>query len=126
MIRESVLVKLVSFCMAISCFITAFLSFQLFGEGMWFWVIIGVGLTTLIALFNDKVQPVAVVFSGLLALVSVGAVLLGLVAATIGGSFKMDSASAFLLFFFGLIAVFGSTMVYLNKKRLKKEQNFQA
>ena len=93
---------------------------------MWFWVIVCVGVTVLLAIFVNKLQPVAVVCSGLLALISVGAVLLGLVAATIGGSFKMDSASAMLLFFFGLIAVFGSIMVYLNKKRLQREQNFQA
>ncbi len=86
------------------------------GSGMWFWIIIVVGFVVAVSQFITKFQYFGGVIACLLSIISICAVLFGLVAATIGGSFKLNDNESLLLFLFFMIAVFGFTLGRINKK----------
>jgi len=86
------------------------------GTGLWFWVIIITGLTVAASQFIPILQSLGTVLAALLGTVSSCAVLLGLVAATIGGSFRLNDNETLLLFLFFMIAVSGFTLVVINNK----------
>lgn len=108
--------KTIAILFAVSCFATSALSNSIMGPGMWFWIIIITGVFVALSQFFPKIRVFGAGIAGLLGIVSIFAVLLGLVAATIGGSFKLDTDEALLLFSFFLIAVFGITLVRVNRK----------
>jgi hypothetical protein len=108
--------KLVAILFAFSCFLTAFTSGRMLGVGMWFWIIIATGVFVAVSQFLPVFQNVGAFAAGLLGVISVLAVLLSLLAATIGGSFKLNRDESLLIFSFFLIAVFGFVLVRINKK----------
>ena len=108
--------KVIAILFAISCIATSVVSGNLLGIGMWFWIIIATGSFVAISQFLPKIRGLGAAVAGLLGVISIGAVFLGLVAATIGGSFKLDDNQSLLLFLFFLIAVFGFTLISINKK----------
>ena len=59
----------------------------------------------------------------LLAIISVCAVLFTLLAATTGGSFKLDTPEASLVFSFSMIAVFGFLLVRMTARQINTEKN---
>ena len=108
--------KLVGTLFAITCFSTSALSSSLMGTGLWFWVIIASGFLVAGSQFFPKLESIGSAIAMTLGILSVFAVLLGLLASTIGGSFKIDSSTALLLFLFFLISILGFVIVRLNKK----------
>lgn len=109
--------RFVAILFALSCVATSFVSGNLLGVGMWFWVILATGFLVAASQFHPSTQSIGAALAGLLGVVSVLAVVLGLVAATIGGSFKLEDNETLLLLCFFLIAVFGFALVRMNKKR---------
>jgi len=108
--------KFLGFVFAITCFSTSALSNSIMGAGMWFWVIIAVGLFVPISQYFPKLREPGAVAACILGCISICAVLFGLVAATIGGSFRLEDREALLLFLFFIIGVIGITMAILDKK----------
>jgi hypothetical protein len=89
------------------------------GAGLWFWVIISIGCITATCQFLPRCRGVGAGLALLLSIISVCAILLGMLAATIGGSFNMDGSSALLLFLFFLVAVLGFVLASLYKKSIR-------
>lgn len=108
--------KITALFFAMICLATSMVSSRMLGIGLWFWVIIITGPLVAVSQFIPLLQNVGAFIASLLGVVSVFAVLLGLVAATIGGSFRLDDNEALLLFLFFMIAVSGFTLSMLNKK----------
>ena len=63
------------------------MSNSLLGAGMWFWIILVSGLFVAVSAYIPELEMLGALVARLLALGSIGAVLLGLVAVTAGGSF---------------------------------------
>ncbi len=63
------------------------MSNSLLGAGMWFWIILVSGLFVAVSAYIPELEMLGAFVARLLALGSIGAVLLGLVAVTAGGSF---------------------------------------
>lgn len=110
--------RFVAVLFALACFATSAQSNSIMGAGTWFWLIIAIGAFVVLSQFVPKLAGAGAGIALLLAIISICAVLLGLVAATIGGSFRLENAEALLLFLFVLIAVFGFTLAILHKKSL--------
>lgn len=107
--------KVVAILYAVSCFATSWISGSILGVGMWFWIIIASGVFVAITQFFPKIRGLGAAMAGLIGIISVGAVLLVLLAATIGGSFKLDDDELLLLLSLFFIAVFGFTLVRINR-----------
>ncbi|WP_286266851.1 hypothetical protein [Thalassotalea atypica] len=118
--------KITSIVFSLLCLATALVSNTIMGAGMWFWVIVIIGIIVFISAFITKLNIVGVILAGLLSIVSVCAVLLGLLAATIGGSFKLGHLEGLLLVLFALVAITGAIIITLNKKRLRSQRMFNA
>ena len=108
--------KIVAILFAIACFATSAVSGSILGVGMWFWIIIVTGVFVAVSQFFSILRSLGSVAALLLGVVSVCAVVLTLLAATIGGSFKLDSKEALLVVTFFMIAVLGFSLVRINKK----------
>lgn len=92
---------------AIACVAAAALSAQILGPGMWGAIFLGAGVIVAISPYFPAMRGpgrVVAVFAGVLAFLAAA---LGLLAATIGGSFRLPADQAFLLLAFGFIGVFG-------------------
>ena len=101
---------------------TSITSGSILGVGMWFWIIIATGILVAISQFYSPLRPFGSVAALLLGIISVCAVLLTLLAATIGGSFELDGRETMLVFSFMMIAVFGFPLVFINKKLNDKHE----
>lgn len=108
--------KFIAILFACSCFIASYISVTILGIGTWFWIIIATGAFVAASQFHQSLLGLGSIAAGLLGVLSILAVLLGLLAATIGGSFKLDDSESFLLFSFFLIAVFGFTLIWVNRR----------
>ena len=84
---------------------------------MWFWIIIVTGAFVAASQFHQSLISFGSIAAGLLGVISILAVLLGLLAATIGGSFKLDGRESLLLFSFFLITVFGFILIRVNRRQ---------
>ena len=102
---------------AISCFFTSTVSSRLLGVGIWFWIIIAIGLLVAASQFIPGLKDLGSALAAVLATLSVLAVLLTLLVSTIGGSFELEGGDAMLVFGFFMIAVFGFTLSRLNKRK---------
>jgi len=118
--------KLIGLIFAAVCISTSALSNSIMGAGMWFWVIIIVGVFAAISQYYPMLRGVGSGFAVLLSVVSICAVVLGLVASTIGGSFKIENSLALLLFLFFIIFILGILLGYMYKKSLKSQSDFKA
>ena len=107
--------KLVAILFAIACFVTSYASANLLGTGMWFWIINTTGVIVAISQFLPTLRGFGSLAALLLAILSVGAVVLTLLAATIGGSFKLDNREVLLVFGFFMIAVSGFLLARINR-----------
>ena len=108
--------KVISTIVAILAYLTAAQSGSILGVGMWFWIIIAAGTFVGISQYSPPLRNLGSAVAGLLSTISLCAVALGLIAATIGGSFRLGDDEGLLLFLFGLIVIFGFTLVFINKK----------
>ena len=111
--------KLIGVLFAITCFATSALSNSIMGAGIWFWVIIASGLLVAVCQWFPMLQSLAAGVALLLSTLSVLAVLLGLLASTIGGSFNIDDSSALLLFLFFVIAVLGFVVSSIYRRSVR-------
>ncbi|GGI67851.1 hypothetical protein GCM10009332_01350 [Shewanella gelidii] len=101
---------------------------------MWFWAILTAGVFVAISpylpKFTDSGKHFAVslstVIAGVSACFSICAVGLGLLAATVGGNFRLDVEEAWLLILFGLTAIMGIILVVVNRRDIKNSQQFEA
>ena len=106
---------------AFTFFSTSALSFSMMGAGVWFWIIIGVGLFVAVSQYSTVLRGAGAGLATLLSVISICAVLLGLVAATIGGSFRLETNEAFLLLLFFVIAVLGFCLGRSFKNSIKND-----
>ena len=113
--------KVVSILFFLSCFATSWLSSSMLGVGMWFWIIIFGGLFVGVSSFIPLLETLGTAVAGLLATISVAAVVLGLAASTIGDSSDFGDGTGLLLFLFALIAVFGFVLGSLRNRENKKK-----
>jgi len=108
--------KVVAILFGIFCFATSAVSNSILGAGMWFWIIIATGIFVAVSQFSPILRVFGSVAALLLGVISVFAVILTLFAATIGGSFELDNREALLVFTFLMIAVFGFSLVIINRR----------
>lgn len=115
--------KVFSLLFALACLSTSVVSARMMGAGLWFWVIMFIGVFVAV---SQCMPNAPLMFRGagaglalLLSFVAIAAVLLGLLAATIGGSFSLGASEALLLFLFFLIAVFGVAVAINHKRKIK-------
>ncbi len=109
--------KFIAILFACSCFLTSYMSANILGIGMWFWIIIITGVFVAASQFHKSLITLGSIAAILLGVISILAILLGLLAATIGGSFRLNNQEAILLFSFFLIAVFGFTLIIANRNQ---------
>lgn len=114
--------KFIGILFAISCVATSWISGGLLGVGMWFWIIIAIGVFVAVSQFIPILRGLGSAAALLLGVISVCAVGLTLLAATTGGSFKLDNKEALLVFTFFMIAVLGFSLVGINKRKFVKER----
>ncbi len=112
--------KVFAILFTISCIATSTVSSHIMGIGIWFWVIIVIGMVVGISQFFKPLIEMGTALAILLSVISACAILLGLVAATIGGSFRMDDSAALLLFLFFTIIMNGIALALVNNKKNKK------
>ncbi|NKB33911.1 MAG: hypothetical protein GKR91_12505 [Pseudomonadales bacterium] len=108
--------KIVAALFTISCFGTAAASNSLLGAGMWFFIIVAAGIFVTASQFHPWFRELGGIAASILGMISVLAVLLTLLAATIGGSFELGGSEALLVFGFTMIAIFGFLLARINKK----------
>jgi hypothetical protein len=89
------------------------------GPGMWYWVILITGLFVAVSQYYPRLRGLGSGLAMLLSILSFCAVGLGLIASTIGGSFKIDANLATLLLLFFIIFILGLMLGSLYKKSLK-------
>jgi hypothetical protein len=111
--------KVIGIFFLLACIATSAVSNSIMGAGIWFWVIIFIGCFVAISQFYPKLRGAGSGLALLLSIMSVCAILLGLLASTIGGSFRMDESSSLLLCLFFMIALYGFLLAILHKKYLK-------
>lgn len=92
---------------ALASIATAVLSAQILGTGIWAWLILAVGLVVGASPYYSLLLGAARGLALISAILTFLAIPLGLLAATTGGSFRLPSDQALLLFLLGLIGVFG-------------------
>ncbi len=109
--------KLVAILFALACFTTSFASGNILGVGMWFWIIIATGGFVAMSQFIPGLEKPGSVLALLLSMISIFAILFGFLAATIGGSFELDSREALLFASFFLVAIFGIALNRTNRAR---------
>lgn len=83
----------------------AALSASLLGVGVWGLAILAVSLVIAISPYVDVLMPLAKGMAAFFAVIAVLAILLGLLAATTGGTFRLPADQALLLFLFGVYAI---------------------
>ena len=108
--------KILGIFFTISCLATAAASNSLLGVGMWFWIILTTGFFVGASQFIPALSPFGAAAASLLSVLSVCAVVLTLLAATIGGSFELNGGETFLVFGFSMIAISGFLVARINKK----------
>ena len=102
---------------AVSCLGASVLSARILGPGMWGWIILAAGVFVGSSPYIPTVSALGRVVALLLAVVSACAVALGLLAATIGGKFRLPDDQALLLGLFAIIAVSGFVLSRTKKSR---------
>lgn len=102
---------------ALSCIGAFFLSGRILGPGMWGWIILAAGVVVASSPYISSLTAFGRVLGLLLAVVAIGAVALGLLAATIGGRFRLPGDQALLLGLFAIIAVSGIVFFRAKPKR---------
>ena len=107
--------RIVAVLFAISCFATSTISSRMLGVGIWFWIIIAAGVIVAASQFIPILYKLGAPVASLLSVISVLAVVLTLLVATIGGSFELGSGETLLMFAFSMIAVFGISLARINK-----------
>lgn len=112
--------KFFAYFFAFSCFGTAAISQSIMGAGMWFWLIISAGFFVIISQYYQALKMPGAGIALLASLLSIAAITLGLLAATIGGSFRLETQEALLLFLFFLMAISGFTLSAICKHQLKQ------
>ena len=108
--------RAVAILFAIACLVTSFASASILGVGMWFWIITAPGMFVAVSQFVPALRGFGGVAASLLAAISVIAVVFTLLAATVGGSFKLDSRETLLVFGFFMIVVLGFLLARVNKR----------
>jgi len=106
----------------LACIVTAGLSAQILGLGMWSAIFLVAGIIVAISPYFDPIRELTRVIGLVAAILAFLAVALGLLAATIGGSFRLPADQALLLAAIGFIGVFG-VAVY---KTLRSRQDATA
>jgi hypothetical protein len=86
-------------------------SISIFGTGMWSYIIIGVAGLQLVSLFMTSLNKIAALAARATGILSVIALVLLLVAATTGGSFRMSQSNIILSFLMVFLSVFGLSAV---------------
>lgn len=109
--------KTLSLVFGLCCFLTSYVSSSLLGVGIWFWIIIGSGIFVAASAFLPALQNLGVGIAGMLAGISVVAVLLIVLAASIGGSFELGSSETALLLLFAMIAITGFTLGAISRRK---------
>ena len=113
--------KVISILFFLSCFATSWVSSSMLGVGMWFWIIIASGIFVGVSSFIPLIETLGAAVASLLATISVLAVLLGLLASTIGDSSDFGDGTGLLLFLFAMIAVFGFVLGSMQKRKNKSK-----
>jgi hypothetical protein len=108
--------KIFGISFTIACLVTAAASNSLLGVGMWFWIILATGIFVGASQFVPALSASGAAAASLLAVLSVCAVVLTLLAATIGGSFELNGGETLLVFGFAMIAISGFLVARINKK----------
>lgn len=91
----------------ITCIAAFGLGTYIFGPGMWGWIFLALGVFVAASPYLPRIQPAARGIALTAAVIALLGVVLGLLASTIGGSFRLPGEQALLLFLMSLIGVFG-------------------
>lgn len=113
--------KTIALLFAASCLSAAIASNSLLGVGIWFWIILASGVFVAASQFLPVLNALGAAVASSLATISVIAVLLTLLAATIGGSFELGTRETLLVFSFVMIAVFGFILAALVRRKHKQQ-----
>ena len=115
--------KAIGVFFALACLATSAQSNSMMGAGFWFWTIVVAGLIVATSQFFPQLKGPESGLALLLGIISICTTLFDMLAATIGGSFKMDDSSALLLFLFVIIAVLGFTLAIMYKRSIRSGNN---
>ena len=115
--------KLIGILFSFTCMATSAVSNSLMGAGMWFWLIIFIGLFSAVSQFVPKLKGAGSGLALCLSGISIVAIFLGTIASTIGGAFRMDESTILLMLLFFLNAILGFTLASLHKDSLKPKHN---
>jgi hypothetical protein len=105
---------IISAVFALACACTSVLSASILGLGVWGWLTIFGGLFVGVSPYISSIQAAGRAIALVMAILSLLAVALGLLAATVGGSFRLPSDQALLFALFGMIGI--SSIVYSRSK----------
>jgi len=108
--------KVIAFLFTLACFSTAAASNSILGAGMWFFIIVATGIFVSVSQFHPFFRDLGSTAAFLLAIISVAAVALTLLAGTIGSN-GLGGSEAWLVMSFTMIAVFGFLLPRTNKLR---------
>lgn len=92
---------------ALGCAAITWQSAAILGTGFWGWLILGVGVIVGVSPYFRYLRELGRVMALLMSGVAFLAILLGLLAATVGGSFNLPANQAALLFSFGTVGILG-------------------
>ena len=103
---------------ALGCAAIAWQSAQILGTGFWGWAILATGVFIAAGPYYRRIRGLARVIALVLSIIAFLAVALGLLAATIGGSFNLPDDQALLLLTFGIVGILG-VVVFITMKQDK-------
>lgn len=92
---------------SIAAIATSVYSMSAFGPGMWSWIFVAVGLVVLISTFLPRLDRLARVLGQVSGALSGLALVLVLLAATVGGSFRMSESNVVFAFMLAGLTVLG-------------------
>lgn len=104
---KEMIVNLLKWLFAASAIIFTIYSIRLFGEGVWAFAVFAVGMIVLLSVWIRRINPVGVWLArigGVLSLVAFGLLML---AATVGGSFRLSQSNQEMAMLLVMLSVFG-------------------
>ncbi|WP_111980103.1 hypothetical protein [Algibacillus agarilyticus] len=107
----------IGFLFMLSCIATFLTSASVVGFGFWGWLICVIGIVSCVTQYYPRLRGLGSLLALLLALGSGITILCGLLASTIGGSFKIEDGLTLLLFMFFVTAILGLTFAIMFKKQ---------
>ena len=104
---KSALIDLLKWLFAASAIMTSLFSINVFGEGIWSFVFLGIAMVVVLSLWIRQLIPLGVLLARIAGVLSVMALGLLMLAATTGGSFNLSESNQQFALMLVMMSVFG-------------------